>query len=84
MEDLLNLEGATVAPPPLPAGFTTRGIIALLFSVFAAILGMAAVARYGMAELSVIELERAKRKIVHADDGVLRGVNRIAVTTADG
>jgi iron transport multicopper oxidase len=83
MEDLLNLEGATVAPPPLPTGFTTRGIIALIFSVFAAILGMVAVAWYGMAELSVIELERAKRGIAQADDGVLRGVNSIAVTIAD-
>ena len=70
--DLLNVEGANVSVPPLPAGFTARGIVALVFSIVAAFVGMAAVTYYGMGELSVIELEHAKRRIAQAGDGVLR------------
>ena len=46
-KDPFNLEGAYVSPAPLPAGFTPRGIVALVFSVVAAFLGMAAISWYG-------------------------------------
>lgn len=63
--DLLDLKGANVAPGPLPAGFTARGIVALVFSVLAAFIGMAVITwyvfstakdvanitRYGLAEM---------------------------------
>ena len=42
--DLLDLSGANVAPKPLPGGFTARGIVALTFSVIAALVGMAVIA----------------------------------------
>jgi iron transport multicopper oxidase len=71
-DDLLNLMGSTLPPPPLPPGFTPRGIIALIFSALAAVVGMFAVAWYGMGELSALELERVKRRIAQAGDGVLR------------
>ncbi len=67
--DLLNVEGANVSPAPLPAGFTARGIVALTFSVVAAILGMAAVAWYGMGELSPGELDNVKKRIAQAGEG---------------
>lgn len=41
--DFLDLKGANVAPKPLPAGFTTKGIVAMTFSVLAAILGLAVI-----------------------------------------
>ncbi|KAK7920872.1 hypothetical protein PG985_008894, partial [Apiospora marii] len=47
--DLLNLDGQNRAPDPLPAGFTARGIIALVFSCICGILGVAVVAWYGLA-----------------------------------
>ncbi|KAK8862201.1 multicopper oxidase [Apiospora arundinis] len=47
--DLLNLDGQNRAPDPLPAGFTARGIVALVFSCVAGILGVAVVAWYGLA-----------------------------------
>ena len=50
--DLLNLEGAYVSPAPLPEGFTAKGIVALIFSIIAALLGIAAVTWYGMGELA--------------------------------
>ena len=39
-EDLYDLTGENKAPPPLPEGFTPRGIVALVFSCIAAVLGM--------------------------------------------
>ena len=81
--DLLNVDGANVSPPPLPAGFTTRGIIALVFSVIAAFVGMFAVAWYGMGELSVLELEHAKKRIAQAGDGILRDAHSPAATIVE-
>lgn len=46
--DLLDLTGENKAPGPLPAGFTSRGIVALVFSCLSAFLGMAAIGWYGL------------------------------------
>lgn len=43
-EDLFDLQGAPRAPKPLPAGFTARGIVAMTFSVLAAVIGCAVIA----------------------------------------
>jgi iron transport multicopper oxidase len=42
--DLLDLTGANVPPSPLPAGFTARGIVALVFSCISALIGVAVIA----------------------------------------
>ncbi|KAH8646886.1 putative multicopperoxidase [Xylariales sp. PMI_506] len=47
-EDLLDLTGENSPPGPLPAGFTTRGIIALVFSCVSGIVGTIVVAVYGI------------------------------------
>ena len=44
--DLFNLEGQNESLGPLPSGFTARGIVALVFSVVAAFLGMATITWY--------------------------------------
>jgi len=82
-DDLLNVDGQNLPPPPLPAGFTTRGIVALVFSIAAAFVGMAAVAWYGMGELSVLELENAKRRIAEAGDGILEDADSAAATVVE-
>ena len=41
--DFLNLAGANVAPGPLPAGFTPKGIVAMTFSILSALLGLAVI-----------------------------------------
>ncbi|KAF2025724.1 iron transport multicopper oxidase FET3 precursor [Setomelanomma holmii] len=46
--DLLDLTGENKSPGTLPAGFTARGIVALVFSCVAAFLGMAVIFWYGM------------------------------------
>ncbi|KAH4051143.1 hypothetical protein HBI26_149390 [Parastagonospora nodorum] len=47
-KDLLDLSGENKSPGELPAGFTARGIVALVFSCLAAFLGMATIGWYGM------------------------------------
>jgi len=42
-KDLVDLSGAARSPDPLPGGFEARGIVALVFSCLAAILGMAVI-----------------------------------------
>jgi len=50
-ENYLDLKGENRAVAALPAGFTARGIVALVFSCIAAVLGMATIAWYGYAPL---------------------------------
>jgi iron transport multicopper oxidase len=45
--DFLDLRGENRSPGTLPAGFTAKGIVALVFSCLAAFLGMAVIAWYG-------------------------------------
>lgn len=49
--NLLDLSGEASAPGPIPAGFTARGIVALVFSCGAAFLGMGVISWYGMAPI---------------------------------
>ncbi|KAL8947295.1 MAG: hypothetical protein Q9222_006412 [Ikaeria aurantiellina] len=46
-DDLFNLEGENAPPAPLPAGFEARGIVAMVFSVVAAFVGMGVIGWYG-------------------------------------
>jgi iron transport multicopper oxidase len=50
--DLLDLTGEPEAPGPLPAGFTARGIVALVFSALSALLGISVIAWYGSAPIT--------------------------------
>lgn len=43
VKDVYDLTGANTPPPPLPAGFTSRGIVALVFSCIAAVAGLASI-----------------------------------------
>lgn len=44
--NLLDLKGENRSPAPLPAGFTARGIVALVFSVISAFIGLAVITWY--------------------------------------
>lgn len=45
-KDLFDMTGANVSPAPLPHGFTTRGVVGLVFSILSAFLGMGVIAWY--------------------------------------
>ncbi|KAH8593306.1 Cupredoxin [Bisporella sp. PMI_857] len=49
--DFLDLTGVNKQPDPLPAGFTAKGIVAMTFSVLAAVIGMVVITWYGMADM---------------------------------
>ncbi|KAF2497204.1 iron transport multicopper oxidase FET3 precursor [Lophium mytilinum] len=61
--NVLDLKGQPLPPPRLPSGFTARGIVALVFSVIAAFLGLATISWYGAAPLSKEEEAKLKRDI---------------------
>lgn len=63
-DDFLDLAGQNEQAPFLPDGFTTRGIVALVFSIISAFLGMAAIAWYGLSDLSLTEA----KMIQHAEE----------------
>ena len=44
--DLFDLKGENHSPKPLPSGFTARGIVALVFSVISAFIGLALITWY--------------------------------------
>ena len=44
--DLFDLKGENHSPKPLPSGFTARGIVALVFSVISAFIGLAVITWY--------------------------------------
>ncbi|KAK6609370.1 multicopper oxidase [Botrytis cinerea] len=62
-EDYLDLKGANVAPGPLPAGFTAKGIVTMVFSCLAALLGLATITWYGLAEMGDADKEAEKKRL---------------------
>lgn len=61
-KDYLDLTGQNVQVKALPAGFTARGIVALVFSCVAGFLGIAMIAIYGMADIPDVA-ERVARDL---------------------
>lgn len=59
-KDYLDLTGENVQHAPLPAGFTARGIVALVFSCIAAILGLVAITVYGLQDIKDVEKRVAR------------------------
>ncbi|QSZ34526.1 hypothetical protein DSL72_006120 [Monilinia vaccinii-corymbosi] len=73
-ENYLDLKGENVAPKPLPAGFTAKGIVAMFFSCLAALLGMATITWYGLAEMGDADKEAEKRRLEGSESGSRGGV----------
>ncbi|KAK5161524.1 FET Ferroxidase [Cryomyces antarcticus] len=64
--DLLDLTGENKSPAPLPAGFTAKGIVALVFSIISALLGIVVISWYGAAPIGTSELQSAEKRIAEA------------------
>ncbi|KAG7891755.1 hypothetical protein KL936_001698 [Ogataea polymorpha] len=54
-KDYFDLTGQNVQPKDLPAGFTARGIVALVFSCISGVLGCVVIFWYGMADIPDME-----------------------------
>lgn len=54
-DDFLDLQGENAPPGPLPAGFEAKGIVALVFSVIAAFVGMGVIGWYGGLEVKGVK-----------------------------
>lgn len=59
-QNYFDLTGEKVQPNALPAGFTARGIVALVFSCVSAFLGMGFLTWYGLSELKTTQHEVAQ------------------------
>lgn len=67
-KNYLDLSDANVSPKPLPSGFTAKGIVALVFSILAAFIGMAVIAWYGAAPMGE-STQRAAETVVAETEG---------------
>jgi iron transport multicopper oxidase len=59
----LDLTGENTQLPPLPSGFTPRGIVALVFSCIAGILGCVVIVWYGLGEVGSVARQKEKRAV---------------------
>jgi iron transport multicopper oxidase len=84
--DLLDLKGENLPPKPLPSGFTARGIVALVFSCVAGIVGVGVIAWYGLGEMGSIERQREEAKVnaLSAQSGVDEGVGVSGASAGSG
>ena len=55
--NFLDLSGQDSQPSFIPPGFTTKGIVALVFSCFSAVLGVASLTMFGVADLKVKNMD---------------------------
>ncbi|KAK0652067.1 multicopper like protein [Cercophora newfieldiana] len=81
--NLLDLSGQNTPPGPLPTGFTTRGIVALVFSCISGILGVAVVAWYGFADVgddksSPVSVSRVAAKGVYEQPAASLGEDSVS------
>ncbi|KAK3825394.1 MAG: Cupredoxin [Benniella sp.] len=58
----LDLTGANVGPDPLPGTFTSKGIVALVFTIIAALLGLATVIWYAREDDAHLAAQLAKAR----------------------
>ncbi|KAI1199306.1 Cupredoxin [Nemania serpens] len=90
--DFTNLKGENSPPDRLPEGFTTRGKVALAFSALTGILGVLAVALYGLApDPSAHPHAEDRIAQAHVDDASAGGMSEadtkevfVASTTPSG
>lgn len=67
-KNYLDLSGQNLQHKVLPAGFTARGIVALVFSCIAAVLGLAMISLYGMIDIKNVEDRVARDLDVDIDE----------------
>ena len=72
-ESILDLAGAPEQPAFLPDGFTSRGIVAMTFTCFSALLGIAFLVFYGLSDVKEYHgkgkggMRSSRRAVMHED-----------------
>ncbi|KAF2157020.1 multicopper oxidase [Myriangium duriaei CBS 260.36] len=67
----LDLSGEPVQSGPIPYGkFTTKGIVALVFSILSAIMGMVALTIYGLSDVKYVKPTPVKSAVEESDEHV--------------
>jgi len=69
-ENFLDLTGQNIQEKNVPSGFTKKGIIAMVFSCIAGVLGLVMIAIYGIMEMSTEE-EMAEVKELISEDQLM-------------
>ncbi|KAG2734846.1 hypothetical protein G9P44_002852 [Scheffersomyces stipitis] len=62
-ESWLNLQGENVQVAPLPAGFTTKGYVAMILCTLVAVYGVWSIYKYGMEDVNSEDTEAVIRKL---------------------
>ncbi|MCJ1231985.1 hypothetical protein MMC12_008666, partial [Toensbergia leucococca] len=62
-KNVFDLQGENLPPARLPAGFTARGVVALIFSCLSAFLGLAVIIWYGASEIESNKVSPSKGDI---------------------
>ncbi|KAE8442783.1 hypothetical protein EG329_002871 [Mollisiaceae sp. DMI_Dod_QoI] len=73
-EDFLDLKGQNVQPAFLPGGFTSRGIVALVFSCISAFLGIVFLVVYGLSDLKFHNKEAIVAGAAGSESPPVKGV----------
>ncbi|GAB7341808.1 hypothetical protein MBLNU457_g0135t2 [Dothideomycetes sp. NU457] len=66
--NLLDLKGQPSPPGPIPAGFTAKGIVALVFSIISALIGMGFIGWYGAMPIGKEEETAVQQTIAQMDN----------------
>lgn len=81
--NFLDLTGEPVPPAPLPAGFTPRGIVALVFSCISALIGMAVIAWYGSVDMGAASKVAEQQRIAEMEQQENQEVTTQATTIVE-
>jgi iron transport multicopper oxidase len=66
--NFLDLTGQNVQQKDIPDGFTTKGIVAMVFSCIAALLGLISIAIYGLIDIKNVEYKVAEELDIDMDE----------------
>lgn len=67
-EDFFDLKGQNKQQPFLPAGFTARGIVAMVFSCLSAVIGVCFIVVYGLSDLKFHHKEESADVVMVMDN----------------
>lgn len=74
-KDFLDLKGQNKQQPFLPAGFTARGIVAMVFSCLSGVIGILFIVVYGLSDLRFHHREESAEVVMVMENLPKKGAN---------